>query len=96
MKELETGKKLHLWQIIVLVQLVLIIFLGLFAYGQQSTLVSQKTYINALQEGIATREQSTRILSKRLVAAMTLLQSAAREIAKEGTLNQEEAAAQQQ
>ncbi|MDP8264061.1 MAG: hypothetical protein P9M12_01100 [Candidatus Aceula lacicola] len=90
MKELEINKKLNLWQVIVLVQLVLIIFLGLLIYGQQSSLVSQKTYINALKEGISIREQNAQILSKRLISAMTLLQSATREITQDGVLTQEE------
>jgi len=90
MKELEINTKLNLWQVIVLVQLVLIIFLGLLIYGQQSSLVSQKTYINALKEGISIREQNAQILSKRLISAMTLLQSATREITQDGVLTQEE------
>ena len=90
MKELEINKKLNLWQVIVLVQLVLIIFLGLLIYGQQSSLVSQKTYINALKKGISIREQNAQILSKRLISAMTLLQSATREITQDGVLTQEE------
>ncbi|MDD3374545.1 MAG: hypothetical protein PHY73_02340 [Candidatus Omnitrophica bacterium] len=96
MKELEINKKLRFWQIIVLIQLILVIFLGLLVYAQKSDIISQKTYISVLQNGIAVRDQNTRILSKRLVAAMTLLQSAAQEITQGGALTQEGAVGQQQ
>ena len=88
MKELEINKKLRLWQIIVLIQLVLVFFLGLLVYGLKADLNLQKTYIGSLKNAIVVRDQNTSILSKRLIAAMTLLQSAAKEMTQGGTLTQ--------
>ncbi len=85
-KELEINKKLRLWQIIVLIQLVLVIFLGLLGFQQNSTLAVQRAHINVLEEAVQIREQNSLVLSRRLVAAMTLLQSAAQQITGNGSV----------
>ncbi len=84
MKSQDLGKKFKLWQIIALVQLVIIITLGLLVYNQQQTLIVQNTYVQGLKDAIAIREGRVKVLSSRLISAMALLQSAAQELTQDG------------
>ncbi|MDP8266356.1 MAG: hypothetical protein P9M07_05360 [Candidatus Aceula meridiana] len=76
MKE-DLNKKLKIWQVIVLVQMILIIALATFASQQQRTLSTQNSAIYGLRASLEDREQ-------KLLSTMVLLRRAAAEISQAG------------
>jgi hypothetical protein len=83
MKKLEPDKKLKFWQIIVLIELILIITLGVYANQLVGTINLQRTFIVGLKDAVQVKEERIQLLSTRLVSAMAVLQKAAEEIRKE-------------
>ena len=73
----DLNKKLKIWQVIVLVQMMLIISLAMFASQQQRTLSVQGAALYGLRASLEDREQ-------KLLSTMVLLRRAAAEISKSG------------
>ena len=86
MKGTDLNKKVKVWQIIVLVELVLIIALGAYANQLRGTVGFQEAFIGGLKDAVQVREMRIRVLSTRLISAMAVLQKAAEEINKESLL----------
>ncbi len=80
MKVQEIGKRLEIWQAIVLVELVMIIFLGLYSSYQGKALAAQSTYASKVEQVVADKDRREKELSARLTAVMTLLQRAVNDL----------------
>ena len=80
MKEQDLGKKVQIWQAMVLVELVMIIFLGLYANYQSKALASQGSYMASVEKLLNEKDQREKELSTRLLTVMTLLQRAVNDL----------------
>lgn len=77
-------KKIRMWQIIVLVQIVMIFFLGLYATYQRTAFAAQLSYVADLETTLKDKEAKEKELSSRLLTVMALLQRAVNELNQEG------------
>lgn len=83
MAEEKTGKKVRIWEIIVLVELVAIIFLGLHLDYVNKTISAQGDYIISVEKVLAEKVAKEKVLSDKLLHAMGLLQGVVNEIGQE-------------
>ena len=79
----DMNKKLQIWQVIVLLELVIIIFLGLYASYQRSALAAQLNYASKVEQVLRDKDAREKELSTKLLTVMSLLQNAVNEINKD-------------
>lgn len=73
-------KKLQTWQVIVLLELVIIIFLGLYAGYQRHAFAAQLNYVAKIETMLKEKDTREQELSTRLLTVMALLQRAVNEL----------------
>lgn len=74
------DKKVQTWQVIALIQLVIIIFLGLYANYQRAAFAAQLSYVASVEKTLKDKEVREQELSTRLLTVMALLQRAVNEL----------------
>ncbi len=80
----DMNKRLKVWQMITLVQIVMIFFLGLYATYQRTAFAAQLSYLANLETTLKDKEAKEKELSSRLLTVMALLQRAVNELNQEG------------
>lgn len=80
MKELDKNKKVQIWQAMVLIELVMVIFLGLYANYQGKALAAQAGYASQIERILGDKDKREKELSGRLLTVMTLLQRAVNDL----------------
>mgnify|MGYP001334050585 CR=1 FL=1 len=79
MQDQET-RKLQIWQVIVLLEFVTIIFLGLYASYQRTALTANAVYVAKVEQLLATKDKKEKELSGKLLNVMSLLQKAVNDL----------------
>lgn len=82
MKEQEMTKKVQIWQAIVLIEFVMIIFLGLYASYQRNALAAQAVYAAKVEQLLVSKDVREKELSAKLLNVMALLQNAVNDLNK--------------
>mgnify|MGYP001582632229 CR=1 FL=1 len=80
MKEQNVNRKVQIWQVIVLVEFITVIFLGLYASYQRATLVAQESYAANIEKMLSNKDKREKELSAKLLKTMALLQGVANEL----------------
>jgi hypothetical protein len=80
MKDQETTRKVQIWQVIVLIEFVMIIFLGLYASYQRNALVAQVSYVTQVEQLLGNQDKREKEVSAKLLNIMTLLQKAVNDL----------------
>jgi hypothetical protein len=80
MKEQNLSKKVQIWQVMVLVELVMVLFLGLYANYQAKAIAAQGVYMSQVEKLLGDKEKREKELSTRLTTVVTLLQRAVNDL----------------
>jgi len=80
MKDQDMMKKVQIWQAIVLIEFVMIIFLGLYTSYQRSALAAQAVYATKVEQLLADKNVREKELSTKLLSVMALLQNAVNDL----------------
>lgn len=84
MKTIQWMNKLQIWQVIVLIELIIVLALGAQVNQKKKAVALQNVVIKGQAQQLAFRDDQIKKLSQRLASVMTLLQNAAEEINKQG------------
>lgn len=80
MKEENMVKKVQVWQTIVLVELLVVIFLGLYANYLRGAFAAQTHYLAQIEKTMVVQDKREKELTARLMAVMGLLQRAVNDL----------------
>ena len=80
MVEQNMKRKVKVWEIIVLVEFVTIIFLALYANYQSRALMAQGVYASSIEKVLVEKDKREKIVAAKLSNAMVLLQNAVNDL----------------
>jgi hypothetical protein len=80
MVEQNMKRKVKVWEVIVLLEFITIIFLGLYMNYQRAALIAQASYTANIEKILVVKDKREKDLSAKLSSAMILIQSAADEL----------------
>lgn len=83
MADEKMGRKVTVWEIVVLVELVAIIFLALNLNSLNTKILAQNSYVANIEKVLADKEMKQKDLSDKLSSAMGILQNAMNAISQE-------------
>lgn len=80
MAEQNISRKIQIWQIIVLIEFITIIFLGLYVSYQRTVLTAQASYVVSIEKILRNKDIREKEISAKLSSAMILMQNAVDEL----------------